>query len=815
MILETRRNSRGSAERFTGKPGSGIIRILAALLMILPLSSAAQEKVVEKVQVTNREVVVRVFDGKKPVSGLTEKDFLLLEDGKERTITSCRELHRAMAAAESSPKDPGVAYAAPRKGRLFLFLLWWNEKSETWPKAWNYFLSNIFRPGDRIVISDGSTGVVIRDPETQRDKLAGFFTAMDQALEHKKLDKSNMIRELGQSTDEFHNSLVGLKMRASERALLQEFKMRYRGVLEEYRLARLRAQPKLMTRLAAEMRSIEAEKWVLVFLQNEHLPLVHENSRLFSAPMSQATASQLKKFIDECDKRMVQAADMAVHVHDMRSLFTGANATFHLFLSDPKGEVLDTDQLRWTPTFSSWESAFRDISRDTGGGIRNTTQLDRALHDTAGREDIFYALTFRPGTAAGSRPKLNIRVNRKGLDVVFARRLEPVEIQPLQIKSLEWESGHLKFSLSGFMRETGADGLLSGNIRVQVSTESRSGKSLDFARSIKPAGDGADVGMTLNFPEPGDYTLHIEAWDEIGDRTAHAHIRVNIPEPEPVQTTAMIDDSGNMSPQLAGILEKTTDYCRRLKKAAFRFYCTELVTETTMEKSRLTKRWQRSNRKLQYDYQVVGAGTIEEQRRLVRRDGKKANLKNAGLDTRIKSRYSVFMPVTLLAVENRHKYHYKLEGTDSVKGHACAVVNVQPRNPEAGSITQGRVWIDMEDGSVLRIEVHPRGIRGSDAMMRAAREMSANLELTANHWYLESHGGLRFPSQTEFAEAYVFDKLSRTRVRVRNVPEKYGVVKQVREPYEDRSRRRVEFYHLLQQYKDYRYFEVNSKVEIQ
>jgi len=797
------------------KPHHLFVWIISLFFLIQPFESPGQDRVVEKVQVMNREVVVRVFDGRQPVSGLTEKDFVLFENGRKQPITSCRELQRALVTAEPVAEVAGEAVAAPKRGRLFLFLLWWNEKSTAWPKAWEYFLTNIYRSGDRIILSGGNQAVEIRNPEKQQEKLAAFFAKMDQALERRKLTKLNMIRELGRSAQEFHDSLVGLKMRASERALLEEFKMRYRGVLEEYRLVRLQAQPKLLTGLASELRSLEAEKWALVFMQNERLPMVHEKSRLFSAPMSQSTASQLGKFIDECDKRIIQAADMAVHVRDLRSLFTGANATFHLFLSDPEGEVLDTDQLRWMPAFSSWESAFRDISRDTGGRIQNSTQLGEALRQSAHQRDIFYALTFRPESPSELRSKLQVRVNRPGLKVVFARRLEAIEIQPLTITPPVWADGHLRFTLSGFLRETGADGLLSGNVRLQIGSEIPDKDPLEFAKSIRPSGEKAEVDMGLHFPAPGDYLLNIEAWDEIGDQTAHAHIKVNIPAAEPPPASVRNDEVAEVDPRLTPVLDKAADYCRRLKKAAFRFYCTEWVDETVLEKNRISRRMERNSRHLRYDYQVVGAGTIQEQRRLIRDGRKKVNVPNVKLDTRIKSHYSVFMPVTLLALENRSKYRYSLVETDRIKQRPCVVVDVDPLHLTESGITHGRVWIDIDDGSVIRIDVNPRGIQGSEAMIQAAKNMSARLELTATHWYLVSNKGIRFPSLTEFSEAYIFDKLSRTRVRTRAVPEKYGVVKYVREPYEERGRRRVEFYHLRQQYKNYRFFQVNSRVKVQ
>ena len=768
----------------------------------------------------NREVVVRVFSGGDPVPGLTEKDFILYENGKIKPITSCRQLARTLSTdvlpSKSPQKESPVIMTRP--GRLFLFLLWWNEESRDWSATWQYFTQHIFRPGDRVILSDGTKVLEIRSPQREKKKLSDFFAHMNTALKQKKLDKSRNMMELEKSIHDFDQSLRSVKLGKVEKSLFADFKMRYRGVLEEYRLARLKAQPRMLNRLATALRAVEAEKWALVFMQNERLPMLHRNSRLFSAPMSQQTAKELGEFIDEFDRKITMATDMAAHARDLRSLFTGANATFHLFLSDAANEVQDTEQVRWTAAFSSWESTFRSISKDTGGQVSNTTRLEEAMRRAAQRRDIFYVLTYKTSAQnEGPPPRLRVKTVKPGLRTVYARRLKAMEIRPLEMTAPEWRDGKLNFKLSGFMRETIASGNLAGDLRILIRAERDEGESIESTKQLRPESEATSVEIALNFPVPGRYLLTVEARDSLGGNQARGYTRVEIassPRNKP-NSSIQFPRKEEMSPQLAVVMDKAATYCRRLKKAAFRFYCSEWVDETTLEKRHASEPTKRVSRHWRYDYQVVGDETIREQRRLIRDGRKRMNVKNVKLNTRIKSRYSVFMPVTLLAVENRDRYHYRLLEAEQIRNRPCAVVDVMPRPMAEKSITHGRVWIDIDDGSVLRIEVNPKGIQGSEALIKAARQMSARLELTASHWYLEKRGGLRFPSLTEFSEAYVFDKLSRTRMRTRVAMEKHGVVKYVQEPYEDRTRKRVELYHLRQQYKDYRFFHVKTRVKVQ
>ena len=76
---------------------------------------------------------------------------------------------------------------------------------------------------------------------------------------------------------------------------------------------------------------------------------------------------------------------------------------------------------------------------------------------------------------------------------------------------------------------------------------------------------------------------------------------------------------------------------------------------------------------------------------------------------------------------------------------------------------------------------------------------------------------MRFPSKTEFSESYLFDKRMGTkRLEVPYKSETHqGRATIIKVPYIESHRRRVEFYRLSQEYKNYRYFEVSSVVEVE
>ena len=789
--------------------------VMFFLSVLLFSGLAGQDEVVERVEVVNREVLVRVFDGGKPVAGLTRKDFTLMENGKPVAITSCRQVRRTLAPEVTRELEEGEPTGIKLRPRLFLFLLWWNEESKDWPKAWDYFLEHIFRPGDQVILASDKKAIQIHSPEKEKDRLTVFFSQIFQDLKLKILNKNRLIANLDQSSRDFHESLILLqkqRIKIPETVPLNRFKSHYGGILDEYRLSRLRAQPEMIQRLAEALRTVDTEKWALLFLQNERLPLVHKKSRLFTdTPMKPGTVAELGRFIDECDRKIRMATNMSAHVRDLRSLFIGAGATFHLFLSDAKGEVLDSDYLRWFPVFSSWESAFRGIARDTGGDVQDSTKLKEALEKAASRPDIYYVLTYKPKTPDTGKPKLKVEVSRPGLKVVCAKKIRPREICPLKLSKPLWKEGILKFNISDYLRETGEAGTIAGDVHVNVSSETPDGEPLEFEKVLRPQAESAMVQMQVQFPGPGDYILTVAVTDRLSGNTARNYTRASIATPEP-------EVQEPMDPKLRIILDKAAVYCRRLQKAAFRFTCTEVVEEKVLKRNPVSKRVEPEENRWRYDYQVVAdQGKVSEQRILVRRGHKEVNIPDAKLGTRFKANYSVFLPITMLGEHSHKSYYYKLVETTRLKKRNCAVIEVTPRRPGDGPLARGNAWVDVENGSILKIEMDPRGVAGSAALEAAAKKMSARLDLKAIHWYLEERKGLRFPSSSEFSESYVFKKqLTSRKVTVTSPSDSpdFAISKTIRVPSVEARHRRVEFYLMSQIYKKYRYFEVETKVEV-
>ena len=792
---------------------------------------AGQERVHERVEVIYQEILVRVFAGGKPVPGLRAEDFTLYEDGKPVKLSYCRELRRSLARPEVEP-DRAPERPDAARPRLFLFMFWQNEASRDWPKAWDYFVREIYRPGDRVVLSGESRALEVRSLSEEKEKIDAFFTDLAADLRWKWLEKQRLVREMEKSAADFLDSMVKRTSDRSndpnaptrrseydfEKITLQDFKDRYQTAINEYRLTRLKGQPDRLERLTAALKAVEGEKWVLLFMQNERLPLLDRHGRIFrEAPMKQETVTELRRFMEEIERQFRFRGEVISYLRDLRPLFVGANATYHLFLSDPTEEVLPGDNLHWKQVFSSWEGAFRQISADTGGSVADTTRLDAALQRAAEREDVYYVLTFKPAPGENRRRQLRVDVKAPGLKAVFSRKLELGELFPLKIQALEWRDGRLAISLADYQRTYGDAGL-AGRLRVSVSAGVRGGTPLSAEREVAPREPTADVELDLNFPSPGRYFVEVEVNDLLTGNRAREGKEIQVaPPPAPPAPTPAPKAAVELPAELEPVMARAAAYCQRLKEAAFRFFCIEKVMERTLERNPLTKRMETVERRWEYDYQITGAGGgINEQRRLVREGARKMDRANASLETRFSSHYSVFLPVTLLALENRGKYAYRPVGKARLRRRPCHIVEVVPLDALGSGMAQGKVWIDEADGSVLQVEMNPRGVAGVEALEKAARASQARLLLEVTHQYFVARGGLRFPSMTMFREAYIVEKaVTQQVIEIPWAGENYSSGWTIITlPKLEQKRHEIEFYRLRQDYTKYRFFEVDSSVEI-
>ncbi len=280
------------------------------------------------------------------------------------------------------------------------------------------------------------------------------------------------------------------------------------------------------------------------------------------------------------------------------------------------------------------------------------------------------------------------------------------------------------------------------------------------------------------------------------------------------------------------LLKNCAEYCERLSSAALHFICIEKIDEKVSgEKGEISPnfsgdgtippRAETGDRVLKpsthrvttrtftrrprpgkiekntyvYDYQLIREGKkIEEKRILLEENGKKKNEENAQLRTkRFFSKRSVFGPVGLLSRERQKLYNYKIIKEEKIGKRKTVVLEVTPRKLSNENPNFGKVWVDKEDFSVLKIEV----AQGSLAGMQGTADKKISHVIKDIHEYGIVKNGIRFPSRTIFEESYDIKKVRRSEPNYPLTPTKMG----------------LRWAKTVIEYKDYKFFTVDVDVK--
>lgn len=229
----------------------------------------------------------------------------------------------------------------------------------------------------------------------------------------------------------------------------------------------------------------------------------------------------------------------------------------------------------------------------------------------------------------------------------------------------------------------------------------------------------------------------------------------------------------NDQAKLKEILEKTADYCERLKKMALHFVCHENIDEkiftykrvetvsadqfrSATPSSRVSLRLKKKKENLYvYDYQMIKkGGKKEEKRTLLKENKKEKHEENAELKIqRFKAKYLVYGPIGFLSSSWQNHFNYEIVGTEDIEGRKTIIISASPKKQREENYYSGKIWVAENDFSILKIEWDPKYIKGYEEEVSSA---AGTLERTLNWvvYYEVEKNGVRFPSRQLIEEIY-------------------------------------------------------------
>jgi len=261
---------------------------------------------------------------------------------------------------------------------------------------------------------------------------------------------------------------------------------------------------------------------------------------------------------------------------------------------------------------------------------------------------------------------------------------------------------------------------------------------------------------------------------------------------DPEETPKQLQSSNrqNISEvELQNILNHAAEYCEKLKRSAFHFFCKEKIVESwktlfsipdlqkklnslaqkpeliELQLAKLVRRYKRMKiagdvntamNVYTFTYRLIKKGDeIKEERDwFSSKDNVPISRDQVIKPTVFFSERAVFAPLTILSRERQHMYDYRFIKYDKRKGRPAVVIEAIPNQELQEHSIYGKVWIDKENFSILAIEADPRSIQGYQALKEIGEGVNARLYLTLEIDFDQLHNGIRFPTRVHLLEKY-------------------------------------------------------------
>jgi hypothetical protein len=210
------------------------------------------------------------------------------------------------------------------------------------------------------------------------------------------------------------------------------------------------------------------------------------------------------------------------------------------------------------------------------------------------------------------------------------------------------------------------------------------------------------------------------------------------------------------------ILGRAATYCEKIASAALFFVCEERIREDIFMPPRRSRSAffriadRNETNNYVYDYQLITKqGRVEENRTLVEENGEKKQEKNAPLKTkRFYSLKSVYAPADFVGREAQALYSFKFLGEEKVLGRRAYLLKSLPLKDKEKNRSYGKIWVDREDFSVLKIERDQESIEGYEDLKEKVAKQKMWPILSASHEFGVEKNGIRFPGRTDYSESY-------------------------------------------------------------
>jgi len=226
----------------------------------------------------------------------------------------------------------------------------------------------------------------------------------------------------------------------------------------------------------------------------------------------------------------------------------------------------------------------------------------------------------------------------------------------------------------------------------------------------------------------------------------------------------IISDSSNQA-ELETILKKCAEYCEKLSNSVLDFVCIENINENFFYNYRKGHYFINqlietdAKNTYSYDYQLIRKDKkIREQRMLLEVNGKEIKHKKAPLITqRFSHERVIFGPTGLLSQYWQQYFNYRITGEEIWNGINVIIIEATPNDPDKVEHLYGKIWVDKNDYSILKIDWNPKSLGNFFNVLVLAKKFRTKPIITFSSEYGFGQKGIRFPSKYSIKEEYILN----------------------------------------------------------
>jgi len=517
-----------------------------------------QERIVEKVTVTNVEVPVRVLYKGKPVTDLTKEDFTIYESKKKVNINGFFLKRKKISLTKPLEPVETVKPPAPRS-RTFVLVFNVTNYNDVFKEAVNHLFDKILTKTDRLMVFANDrtrTFPNLENKQKIKEQLIADLKEESQKVRGRLLNYIKRV-ETYLNVHDFRRTLQeGGATRAPSPELgqrLVDFLKKYLLAWNEYKANYLTPRVDRFYYFSRYLEKLKSEKWVLNFYQFELFPRIRLGSRtmnqmreISSLLMGSNNATQnalgqvLLKLLSQLD------ADLNLNKgfpnEEISKLFYKVDATFHSFFIRTNNPSFFQD-FEYRTISTDIEQVLKGITDITGGENITSNKLVDSLNKVSEKEDVYYVLTYAPRDPQKAG-KLKIKVkNRKYkvlyddnfrddyIDKYFAKLEKKIDTPDIKVNGLSFKKKILAFTVTGYLmakpdKKSGKIGRIKIRIRV---TDKNNNPLWDKSNVFDARKKELKISLpTFKTIKKGEYNFIIDTVDMFTGKKANAHQNVII-----------------------------------------------------------------------------------------------------------------------------------------------------------------------------------------------------------------------------------------------------------------------------------------------